>query len=429
MSKKLNIVIFSSVSPYEKSGILIYDMYNALRSQEHSVKIITKYFVASDDRNVISVFSKLSGIFDKFINRLYSVFSRKVNTDPDFYMFNLDEQREYVSSKRIFNTIEDRPDLIIYTFPQFFLNTKNLYEISKNYDVPIMIFPVDMAPMTGGCHYFWECNGYENSCGNCPGLYSNSQNDISYKNLSIKKNFVSKTNCCVIGNRWILDKVEKSALFQAKKRYEVNIVINENNFKDSNRELSREKLNIGKNRKIIFFGAVNLNEKRKGLLLLLESLSLMRADLSESEAKDVLVLLAGVNQDEILSSIPFEVVNLGYLDQVTLPMAFSAADVFASPSIEDAGPMMVTQALMSGTPVVAFKTGSAVDLISNGSTGYLVDLKDVQGFKIGLINALNNSKDEATEIARNCRATALKKSSYNAFTTQITDSYSDMVSA
>ncbi len=92
-----------------------------------------------------------------------------------------------------------------------------------------------------------------------------------------------------------------------------------------------------------------------------------------------------------------------------LPKAFQAADLFVCPSIEDAGPMMVNQAIMSGTPVVAFEMGVALDLVHTGVTGYRARLKDSDDLAKGMKDILSLSEIELTKMRENCRNMGLSK--------------------
>ena len=50
--------------------------------------------------------------------------------------------------------------------------------------------------------------------------------------------------------------------------------------------------------------------------------------------------------------------------------------MFLCPTMDDEGPMMVTESMMCGTPVVMFKVGIAGDLIREGESGYAVPAGD-----------------------------------------------------
>ena len=71
-----------------------------------------------------------------------------------------------------------------------------------------------------------------------------------------------------------------------------------------------------------------------------------------------------------------------------LPEYYSAADVVAVPSIYDAFPKVVLEALACGTPVVAFNAGGIPEMIQHGKTGFLAEVGDVKGLADLLIKVL-----------------------------------------
>ncbi|MBN4056239.1 glycosyltransferase, partial [Rhodothermus sp. AH-315-K08] len=88
------------------------------------------------------------------------------------------------------------------------------------------------------------------------------------------------------------------------------------------------------------------------------------------------------------STLPIEWIHVGRVtDDRVVRLLFQAADVFACPSIDDVGPMMINEAFMCGTPVVAFDSGVAPDLIRHPHQGFVVGGFDVSQFARGLIKA------------------------------------------
>jgi glycosyltransferase involved in cell wall biosynthesis len=111
------------------------------------------------------------------------------------------------------------------------------------------------------------------------------------------------------------------------------------------------------------------------------------------------------------ASIPdldFRQWHLGMLgDDRSLALAYSAADVFVSPSVEDAGPMMVNEAMACGVPVVATAVGTAPDFIRDGETGWLAGVHDPFGLARGMAALLHaNDRDG---FGHRCRRVAVER--------------------
>lgn len=90
---------------------------------------------------------------------------------------------------------------------------------------------------------------------------------------------------------------------------------------------------------------------------------------------------------------------------------FGAADIFVFPSITETQGIVVTEAMASGTPVVAINKMGPSDLVKDGVDGYLTGLK-VSEFTDKIIKLLDNDKLRR-EFAKNAKKNALE------YTTQI----------
>jgi glycosyltransferase involved in cell wall biosynthesis len=71
-------------------------------------------------------------------------------------------------------------------------------------------------------------------------------------------------------------------------------------------------------------------------------------------------------------------------DDVSLALAYSAADVFVSPSLEDNLPNTVMEAMACGTPCIGFNVGGIPEMISHRENGYVAVSRDSADLMAGL---------------------------------------------
>ena len=65
----------------------------------------------------------------------------------------------------------------------------------------------------------------------------------------------------------------------------------------------------------------------------------------------------------------------GYLQDEALASAYASADVFAFPSRTETFGQVVLEAMASGLPVAGLLAEGVCDLVSDGRTGYLLDVE------------------------------------------------------
>jgi glycosyltransferase involved in cell wall biosynthesis len=81
---------------------------------------------------------------------------------------------------------------------------------------------------------------------------------------------------------------------------------------------------------------------------------------------------------------------LGSLSEDAVLCEFAGCDVLALPSIQETTPMVIAQAMAAGKPVVATPVGGVAEMVSDGETGFLVDVGDVDGLADALLRLLQN---------------------------------------
>jgi glycosyltransferase involved in cell wall biosynthesis len=411
----MKVLILTASNPNDSAGIVANDLFNKYSSLPgNEVKMVVKEWGKYRNPNIFSVETRFEQFLLRIKNKIRSAllfkrFFKKNNIakNEDYFFLNINHTIDFYTTNKILKNIDFVPELVIVLFMQSFLTFKNLFEIGQLTKAKILIYMMDMAPLTGGCHYAWGCQGYMSNCGNCPSLFSNNENDQSNLNLNFKKKYADKTNLIVLSaSEYQHRQLLNSSLFKERKVGKVLIGINEKLFKPGNKKLIREKLNLPINKKIIFFGAVSPNVRRKGFNELTLTLNYLK---SYNTNLDIHLVIAGKINTDLLTHLPFPHTCFGHLNFNQLAEMFQSSDLFLCPSIEDSGPMMINQAIMSGVPTVSFDIGVSLDLVKNGQTGYIAKKGDCNELAKGVLNLLNLCDSQYNTISEYCREFALRE--------------------
>lgn len=380
-----------------------YRLHQALRDAGLSSKMVVQHKM-SDDDDVQAVWPLplWQGRVMKVKQRI-PLFEESLSSLP--YPFNYDTKTD-VDSAALFSHDPQDVDVICLHDVGRFLDIQSIKRIYDYYRRPMVWFLMDEKPYTGGCQYAWECTGYTRRCGCCPILPSKREDDRS-RTVWLRKSdhlcglpitFVASTS-------WLMDRIQRSSLFGKHSIVKLWLPLDLTVFRPFDQHAARDLLHVPHDKKVIFAGSNYVNEARKGMAYLIEALHrlvLLLGDDNQGLARDedVFLLLAGHRTKELAESLPFPCAQLGYLrDDITLALAYQAADVFACPSIQDAGPMMINEAMLCGTPVVAFNSGGAPDWITTMQNGYVADYKDSDDLARGMYALLSSDALPAMRMA------------------------------
>jgi glycosyltransferase involved in cell wall biosynthesis len=223
---------------------------------------------------------------------------------------------------------------------------------------------------TGGCHYPYDCTRYQKNCGACPQLGSQHERDLSRWVWNRKAKHWQTGNLTIVTpSRWLAQLAKSSSLFNNVRVEVIPYCLDLSTYKPIDCNIARDLLGLPRDKQLILFAAQSSRNKRKGFQHLKQALQYLY---DRGFSKNLQLIIVGTSQKSELLDIPFECLPLGRLhDDISLALAYAAADVFVAPSIADNLPLTVLEALACGTPTVAFNIGGMPDLIDHGDTGYL----------------------------------------------------------
>jgi glycosyltransferase involved in cell wall biosynthesis len=280
-----------------------------------------------------------------------------------------------------------QPDIVnLHWIGSGFLRLESLRNIRQ----PIVWTMHDMWAFTGGCHYTDGCDRYLKQCGACPQLGSRSKVDLSHWNWKRRERVFKQLNLTIVApSQWLTDCAKQSPLLNHCRVERIPNGLDLTTYRAQNNAWVRSLLKLPLDKPLILFGASDAtSDRRKGFHLLAEALQKLRQ--MEWETMPEIVIF-GASHGSLDCGFPVH--YLGILqDDVTLALAYSAADVFVAPSIQDNLPNTVLESIACETPVVAFSIGGMPDLIESGQTGYLAKPFDTDDLARGIRWVLTTDK-------------------------------------
>lgn len=306
-----------------------------------------------------------------------------------------------------------KPDLVIVHYIADFISVRQLKTIHRYFDAPLALYLVDMGLMTGGCHYAWACDDYKRACLSCriPRV-SPVRNRIA-KVWRERQQFFSEAKPTVIaGSGWLYRQAKESALLGSLEIVKILIGLDTQLYQPADKDEWRDRLGLPRDKLILYFGAQNLEDPRKGFKSLMQAFEHLRNLLSDSERDNVCLFTVGDSDPSKTYAFPFEHVHKAFMsDPSAFAKTYAASDLFICPSIEDSGPMMINEAVASGTPVVAFEMGVAIDLVNNGETGFRVPLGNSRKLASALLHFIRLSQADRDRMSYACRNLGLRECS------------------
>lgn len=283
----------------------------------------------------------------------------------------------------------ENPDLIhLHWVCNGFLGIKTLNHFKK----PLVWTLHDMWAFTGGCHYNEGCGRYKDSCGNCPQLGSQKQNDLSRWVWRRKKRAWQGLNITVVTpSRWLAECAKTSSLFKGCRVEVIPNGLDTELYKPIDKHIARGIWNLPENKKLILFGAMDATgDKRKGFQYFEPALKTLATSALREKVE---LVVFGSSKPANPPNFGLKTHYLGQLhDDVSLALLYAIADVFVAPSVQDNLPNTVMEATACGTPCVAFNIGGMPDMIEHEKNGYLAKPFDHGDLTKGIAWVLENEE-------------------------------------
>lgn len=286
----------------------------------------------------------------------------------------------------------------------------------------------DMNSFTGGCHYDYGCGKHTESCGACPQLGSDDEEDLSRRSWQRKHEVysgVDRDRLYVVGaSRWLAEEARRSSLLGDFPVSTIPYSLDTQTFAPRDRTAARSSLNLPQEDRIVLFLTDSIVTRRKGFALLAEALNGLQ------DMPNVLLLSLGHNpavleNPPIVESIPHR--HLDFLDDdFLLSTIYSAADLFVIPSLQENLPQTTLEAMSCGTPAVGFDVGGIPDLVRPGVTGELATVGDA-GSLGNAIRELLNGPERLTEMSANCRRIVLEEYAHDLQAGRYADLYRSLL--
>ena len=263
----------------------------------------------------------------------------------------------------------------------------------------------DMWAFTGGCHYNQDCEKFTMTCGACPQLGSSKERDLSHQIWQRKFKAWQDLNLTIVTpSQWLANSARASKLFSQRRIEVIPYGLDTEIYRPVERQTARKLLQLPMDKKLVLFLSLSpTSDRRKGFHLLQPALQKLS---QTGEHRDLELMIVGASKPLDPPELGFKSHYLGMLnDDLTLALAYSAADVFVAPSIQDNLPNTVLEAISCGTPCAAFDIGGMPDMIEHQQNGYLAQAFETDDLAFGL-NWILEDHERTQKLAARAREKA-----------------------
>lgn len=275
-------------------------------------------------------------------------------------------------------------DMIVLHWINSFLTARELRKLNA-LGKPILWILHDMWLFTGGCHYDEYCAGYRQGCDACPMLKKGTAGTLAARNYEQKLQLLEEMeNLWIAGpSQWIVDCAGESRITKHKRLLFLP------NLLDT--ELYSPGLSVrsAKERRTVMFGAAD-----KGTANGLKGFSYLMQALEYLDREKYRLVIFGKSEKCAAEEKGWDISYTGYItEERRLAELYRQADVFVTPSLQEAFGYTACEAMACGTPVAAFPVGGLQEQITHRKNGYLAAFKDAEDLARGIEYCAEHSEE------------------------------------
>ena len=270
-----------------------------------------------------------------------------------------------------------QPDIIhIHNIHGYFLNYRILFEYLSNANIPVIWTVHDCWLYTGHCYYYSYvgCDKWKSQCEQCPQRRDFPTSwwvDRSQQNFGDKKKAftsIPKELLTIVPvSEWIHGEMKQSFL----KDYPYQVIHNGINLENFQVYPADEvKKRYGLEGKRILLGVASIWMEEKGWNDFMQLAGMLNPD--------EIIVLVGVKEEQ-KKGLPATIVPISRTDNLKqLAELYAAAEALVNPTWQDNYPTVNLEAIACGTPVVTYRTGGSIEVITS-DTGFIVEQGDIPG--------------------------------------------------
>ncbi len=404
-------ILLLSTSDTNGAAEYIFKVAQLFVDKGHIVAMLVKHKTQHD--NIVIQYQPINNIKRSLLIRIWIKLKNyfqppkknNISFDSNFYFFSKDETSVNISVDQVIKQIGFIPEYIFSGITYGFMNSTDLLYIQQFSKAAVYNITVDMNHFTGGCHYAWDCKGYITGCDeNCPAIINKDKKKLAQINFETKYKNAKLGNFKILtGSGWTIQQASLSKIYKNQTTiFNINSLIDTKIMHNRNRTYAKDIFNLDKNKFYMLMGCQNAIEKRKGFEYLIDALNILNKNITDEQRDTIEVLIVSTKISNSFNDIPFQKKHINYIkDYRLLSLLYQASDVFINTSIEDSGPMMVTEALACGTPVVGFDMGIVNNMVINNYNGYKAKLKDSHDLAFGIKLIFELSKEAYNKYSDN----------------------------